>query len=107
MTRDPLMALYGPELTKSPLQTTPNFEAIKARLESELPQVLSLTREELAAILRIHPKTLANDAAPRGAGRYPPHVCDGGKALYRRHIVIEYLAKNEWDSLMRHVHRSM
>ena len=81
------------------------IQDIRERLRSELPSVPYYTRDELANLIRVTVKTLANDQSPSGAQVYPVAVRMGGRCVYPRHDVLDWLAQREVEGRMRRVHR--
>lgn len=81
------------------------IQDIRERLRLELPSVPYYTRDELANLIRVTVKTLANDQSPSGAQVYPVAVRMGGRCVYPRHDVLDWLAQREVEGRMRRVHR--
>lgn len=83
------------------------WQEVRSRLESDLPASPYFTSEELAALIRVEPKTLANDRSPSGAGAYPISIRVGRKNLYPRCEVLDWLADRELESRTRRIHRCL
>lgn len=83
------------------------WQEIRSRLDSDLPASRYFTSEELAELIRVEPKTLANDRSPSGAGAYPISIRVGRKRLYPRCEVLDWLANRELESRTRRIHRCL
>ena len=78
---------------------------VRSRLESEMPTSPYYTRHELAELIRVDAKTLANDKSPSGAQAYPIGVRIGRQCVYPRHDVLDWLAQREVESRVRRINR--
>lgn len=83
------------------------LQVIRSRLESELPASPYFTSEELAELIRVEPKTLANHRSLSGADAYPISIRVGRKSLYPRCEVLDWLAHRELESRARRIHRCL
>lgn len=83
------------------------WQEIRSRLESQLPKSPYYTRQELAVLIRVEGKTLANDRSPSGAKAYPLPVRIGRQCVYPRHDVLDWLAHRELESRARRIHRCL
>ena len=82
-------------------------EEVRGRLEAEIQKDPYLSEKDFADLIGVDPKTLKNDRAPSGAGRYPVGIRFGGshRVRYARHDVLEWLAYEEWKARTCRVHR--
>lgn len=90
----------------------PRLQSIVKRLRAELPEGVYLSEEVVAALLGVSKKSLQNLRArkPDNFSKvHPPYVAwDGRRGVrFPREPLIEFLAAQELDSLVRHVHRCL
>jgi hypothetical protein len=81
------------------------FDAIRARLESEIPKGLYLSREDFAVLIGKEVKTLQNDEAPMGSKQYPIPIRLVNTVTYSRDDVLNWLTAKELESRARRIHR--
>lgn len=90
----------------------PRRRCIVERLRTELPAGVYLSEEVVAALLGVTKKSLQNLRARKPENFcqvHPPYVAwDGRRGVrFPREPLIEFLAAQEFDSLVRHVHRCL
>jgi hypothetical protein len=83
------------------------LDVVRCRLENAIRQDIYLSEMEFAKLILIDQKTLKNDRAPSGAGRYPVGIRFGGSRhiKYARQDVVDWMAHEELLHRMRRVHR--
>lgn len=83
------------------------LEAVRIRLEGEIRQDAYLQEKEFADLIGVEQKTLKNDRAPSGAGRYPVGIRFAGshRIKYARQDVLNWLAYEELKARTYRVHR--
>lgn len=83
------------------------FEDVRCRLEAEIQKDHYLSEKYFADLIGVDPKTLKNDRAPSGAGRYPVGIRFGGshRMRYARLDVHDWLAFEELKARTCRVHR--
>lgn len=81
---------------------------IRARLHIEIQSEPYFEPNDVASLLKIKPKTLANDrASTKPRWPRPIRMAGGSKILYARSQVIEWLVEQEVASAAVKVHRCL
>ena len=104
--RHPWNGLKGPPVHLTREQDD-LLAAIRRRLEDEIREDPYISEVEFAELIGVEPKTLKNDRAPSGAGRYPVGLRFGGshRMQYVRHDVLDWLAYEELKARVCRVDR--
>ena len=82
-------------------------ESARTRIDRSLPEGTYMAEDVFAAMIKVDRKTLKNDRAPSGPGRYPIAIRHGGSrwVAYMRHDVVDWLAHEEMLARTRRIHR--
>lgn len=83
------------------------LQIVRERLDGEITREVYLSERDFANLIGVDQKTLKNDRAPSGAGRYPLGIRFGGSRHihYARQDVVDWMAHQELRQRMRRVHR--